>query len=102
MQCIVLHKFFEHRTVFLILSRSIILCIYLFAEVLVQSSFSDVSIALEHYLSLALSATDHIVHPALIDKLVIICESKVRGQGLAVVHGKGQRYDLLTISIMSP
>lgn len=100
-QCVVLHKLFQH-TVFVVGRRSIILCIYLFAEVLVEGSFFDIGIAFIADLTIALGAADHIVHAALIGKLIIVCESKISSHRLPLAHRKGQRHHLLTAAVMPP
>ena len=99
---VVFDKFFENRVVLVVLRRSVAVAVYFIAESLIEGGFFIVSIAFINYLTIALSAADHIIHTPLIGKLVIVSKGQSPGSRPAIDERKAQRNEPVTQRLMAP
>ena len=73
--------------------------IYLFAEVSVKFRLFAIGIAAECDMIFILFSADHIVHLALIGKLIIIFKDQIRGRDFTFVQLESEGRDLLPIAL---
>jgi len=95
MRHIVLDMFLENRCVLVVLHRGVSVGFYLITEVIIKRGFPIIGVAFINNVSIDGRGADHIVHPALIHKLIIICKHETVCYGLSVMKWECELHHLV-------
>ena len=86
MRKIVFDVLFEDGCVLVVLCRYVSVGLYLIANVVIERCFFIISIAFIDHIAIGRCGADHIIHPTLIHKLIIISKAKPTSYRLAIAQ----------------